>query len=603
MWRRHTGERAVVRRHLTQEAVAAVALGSLGALGALTAVAGQMTALVTDRGWPSWSGHRFNPLAPVVGVYTHPGDPMRGWPGLDMVPPPPAAIFWFLYCGLVAIAVYLGIAISRELAGRGRPGFATRAEVARELGAAALLEQAPRLRPQLARTTPRVRPEQMGSALGRDVHTGVACWASVRKSKFVVGPAESGKTACVVIPEALDHDGPLIASSSRGDVIAATWKARAERGRVLLFNPLATIPVLPLVQWDPVGDCADPAVAIRRAQKLMTTVDMSRVSDSDTWKNRGEAVLRNLLHAAALAHKDIRTVLRWTYDQTSVEPAAILSSSPVSPESWVEMQYSTTRLPDRQRAGYYMGVESAVKPFEHPQALASCLPAPGRGFDPGSLFDPAAGQTTLYVLSRDDEPAGVADLLGALIAEVITLAREYAQRSQNNRLDPSLRLLADEGRNTATLSQLPTLISAGGGDGIPTTITVQDRAQAAQRWGEHDARAMWGSATVRMVLPGLSEEAELRTIASYAGDYDEEIPTLSIGEHGRSTSYSLRTRAGMQADEVRALDKFHSLVLAAGGLRPVLTELQPYFHRDDHAVTARSETEFFTALNDHRSLL
>ncbi|WP_236787936.1 type IV secretory system conjugative DNA transfer family protein [Amycolatopsis sp. GM8] len=603
MMGRRNQQRPVIRRHLTQETVSLVAAGGVVALALLTALTGQFTALVTDRGWPAWGGRRFTPLAPILGVYVHASDPMRDWPGLDGATPPPAAIFWFLFTGILAISAWLTWRLTRELRGRFRPGFATRATVIRELGATAMIKQAPRLRPQLARTTPRIRPEQMGTPLGRDIHTGVDCWASVRKSKYVVGPSESGKTACVVIPEALDHDGPLIASSSRGDVLAATWGARADRGCVILFHPLATTPVLPLVQWDPVADCPDPVVAIRRAQKLMSKVDMSRVSDSDTWRNRGEAVLRNLLHAAALAHKDIRTVLRWAFDQTSVEPAAILARNTATPDSWAEMQYATTRLPDRQRAGYYMGVESALKPFDHPRVLASCLPQPGRGFDPRSFFDTTAGQSTLYVLSHEDEPAGVADLLGALVDEVLTVAREHGQRALNNRLDPPLRLIADEGRNTATLGQMPTLISAGGGDGIPTTLVVQENAQAAYRWGEHDARAMWGSAAIRMVLPGLSDEAQLRTIAGYAGEFDEEIPTFSTGAHGTTTSYTMRSRAALEPAGVRGLDRFHSLVLAAGGLRPVLTELQPYYERDDHAVTARSEAEFFAALNEKRSLL
>ncbi|WP_037322230.1 type IV secretory system conjugative DNA transfer family protein [Amycolatopsis thermoflava] len=600
--RRHHTDRPVVRRRRGQDVVSAIVLGGLAGLGLLTWSAGQLTAFVTDRGWPSWAGHRRNLLGPILGVYSHPTDPMRDWPGLGAAGVPPGAIFWFVYTGILAIAIYLTVAVVREVRGGSRPGFATRREVARELGETALIKQAPRLRPTLARTRDRIRPEQMGSYLGRDVNTGVRCWASVRKSKFVVGPAESGKTACVVIPEALDHDGPLIVSSSRADVLAATWKPRSERGRVLLFDPLLTTPALPQVEWDPVAGCADPAVAIRRAQKLTSTVDMSTVSGADTWRNRGEAVLRNLLHAAALSHGDIRSVLRWAYDQTSVEPGAILSRSSVTPDSWAEMQYNTARLPDRQRAGYYMSVEAAVKCFEHPRVLATCLPRPGHGFDAGSLLD-ADGHTTLYVLSHEDEPTGVADLLGALIDEILTLARERGQRSVNNRLDPSLRLIADEGRNTATLDRLPNLLSAGGGDGIPTTLTVQDRAQADHRWGEHEARAMWGSATIRMVLPGLSDEAELRTIAGYAGEFDEELPSLTTGEQGRSTSYSIRTRPSLQPDEVRALKKFHSLVLAAGGLRPVLTELQPYFRRDDHALTARSEAEFSAALNDGRSLL
>src|SRR5207302_5977674 len=178
------------------------------------------------------------------------------------------------------------------------------------------------------------------------------------------------------------------------------------------------------------------------------------------------------------------------------------------------------------------------------------------------------------------------------------------QSSENNRLDPALKFLVDEAPNTATIKQLPSLISDGGGRGIPTTMIVQERAQAVETWGPNNATAMWGAATMRMVLPGITDESELRTIASYAGEYDEEIPSFShSAQQGNSVSYSLRPRPGMQPDEVRALAKFNALVLAAGGLRPVQIEMQPYFSRDDNAITAASEREFFAALNDNRSVL
>lgn len=598
--------REVVRRGLHREEAGMIALAALIATLAVTGLAGQITSQLSGAGWPAWNDgpRRVNLLGPILGAYIHAGDPMRGWPGVPAGQTPAAWLFWLVFALLLAVAAAVVILLVRQIRRRRpAPGFASSREVIKRLGARALLKQAPRLRPQLARTTARPRPEQLGTFLGRDVNTGIDCYSSVRQSRYVVGPSESGKTAAVVIPEALDHDGPLLAPSSRADVMAATWAARRERGPVWLFDPLRTAPALPLLQWDPVRDCEDPATAMRRAQALMSSVDMSGVSNGDAWKNRGRAVLRNLLHAAALSHGDVRTVLRWTYDQTSVEPAGILERSTATSGSWAEMQYSVINTPERQRAGYYMAVEGAMEAFQHPAVLEACTPKAGQHFDIAQYLDPRTGLGTVFLLADRTEAVAVSDVLAALMDEVLYQARLLGQRSENNRLDPALKFLVDEAPNTATLAQLPNLISDGGGRGIPTTMVVQDRAQAVGRWGREDAQSMWGAATVRQVLPGVAGLDEMREIAGYFDEYDEEIPSFGYQSGGHSTQYSLRARSAMSTAAVRSIPAFHSIVIAAGGLKPVLTELQPYFQRTDAAATADAEKRFFAALNEGRVLL
>lgn len=594
------------RRHFGSEELGLLALAALLALVLLTAATGQLTAVLAGHGWPSWAGTGTAVAAPIVGVFADPADPMATWP--DQHGHPPAGwLFWLVFALLVTVAATMVAVPTRlYLRRRTQPGFARRADVAARLGATALLGQAPRLRPQLVTTTPRPTPEQLGAHRGTDVHSGTTCYASVRQSSYVVGPSESGKTSCVVIPEALDHDGPLLAPSSRADVMAATWQARADRGEVMLFDPLHSAPGLPLLRWDPVTACVDPVVALRRAQALISTVDMTTVSNGDAWKNRGEAVLRNLLHAAALGGHTIETVLRWTANPTSQQPAALLRESSRTPTNWAEEQQRTAQLPDKQRSGVYMPVEGAMAMFAHPAVLHTSTPRAAEAFHPATFTDPTSGggHRTLYLLSQRAEAVAVAGLLAALLDEIIVHAREKAQRQPNNRLDPPLRLLADEAPNTTTLRSLPDLISDGGGRGIPTTMVVQDRAQAVARWGRDDAASMWGAATMRLVLPGVAGMDELREIASYAGDYDEHTDTTTRGGgSGRTVQTSWRTLPALQPADVRAIPPQHALLIAAGGLRPVLTRLTPYYRRHDAARSAESERRFYTALTDGRSVL
>ncbi|GAB3448937.1 type IV secretory system conjugative DNA transfer family protein [Actinophytocola sediminis] len=595
--------RRQVVRALHREEAAGIALGATLALFISLGLAGQLASLVTGQGWPSWRGHG---IQPVLDVLAHPGDPMRTWPGLPTDPPssPSSPVYWLVFAGLVtALTAAAWVLVRLLLGARSAPGFAARRDVAKRLGAQALVQQAPRLRPRLVTSTPRPTAVQIGTWRGRDVHTGVDCYSSVRQSTYVLGPSESGKTSAVVIPEALDHDGPLLAPSSRAEVIAATWKARRERGNVLLFDPLQQAAALPLLRWDPVQDCADPTVAMRRAQALMSSVDMSGVENGNAWKSRGQAILRNLLHAAAVSSGDIRTVLRWSFDQTSHEPVAALRRSTLVPPQWVDQQHQVINTPERQRAGYYMPVEGAMDPFMHPAVLHTCTPSVDEHFDTMSFFFDSSGQSTVYLLAQRGQAVGVLDLLAALMEDVLHHARDLGQFSDNNRIDPPLKLLVDEAPNTATLTQLPDLISDGGGRGIPTTMVVQDRAQAIDRWGLHSAQSMWGAATLRMVLPGVAGQDEMREIAAYFEDFDEEIPSFTrYPASGVSEQRSLRTRTGMSPAEVRSLPNYHALLIAAGGLRPVMTELTPYYQRADAASTAAAEREFYAALNEGRIL-
>ncbi|GGM79375.1 hypothetical protein GCM10012275_57450 [Longimycelium tulufanense] len=578
-----------------------LAVAVVVALTVVTVVAGQLAAVVTGRGWPSWSGVSPTALwAPILGVYVHAGDPLRDWPGLGADRPGPVA-YWLVFTLLLTLLLTLAVwVVRRRLRARSRPGFASGDEVAARLGTAALLRQAPRLRPGLVATTPRPTPTQLGMYLGRDVTTGVDTWSSVRQSTYVVGPSESGKTSCVVIPTALDHDGPLLAPSARPDVMAATWQARADRGPVRLFDPLRRSPGLPLLRWDPVRGCENPVVAMRRAEQLIVGVDMSRVTDGDTWRAKGEAVLRNLLHAAALRHKDVRTVLEWIYDPTSEEPYAILRNASVTPDSWAQEQRRVSVAPDRQQAGIYMSVETATKMFNDPRVLDTCTPRHDH-FEPAEFVE--AGDATLYLLSELDAGTSVAGLLAALMAEILEAAKDKSGKQANARLDPPLRLLADEAPNTATLRSMPYLISAGGGQGIPTTMIVQERAQARKVWGDDDEASMWGGATMRLILPGIADADQLREIASYVDEYDVETRSQSRGQGGVSTQTSVRTLPGLTPARVRALSPWHALVIAGGGLRPVETELTPYFRRDDSKATTDAERAYYEAVRAGRSVL
>ena len=214
-------------------------------------------------------------------------------------------VYWFV-TGLVLLiatcATILLVKLSRGGDGarrrdpRNLPGTATAAEVRQAAGARSVIRRARHARPSLTRPHPR----EVGYFLGRS--HGVATWASVEDSILVVGPPRSGKGLHLVVPTILNAPGAVVTTSTRPDNLALTYRARRAHGPVAVFDPqqLAT-GISDALRWSPVRGCEVPQIAMIRARGLAAGTGMSRTVDGgDFWQGQTEAVLRALLHAAAL---------------------------------------------------------------------------------------------------------------------------------------------------------------------------------------------------------------------------------------------------------------------------------------------------------------
>ena len=64
--------------------------------------------------------------------------------------------------------------------------------------------------------------------------------AEPRVSLAVIGPTGCGKTAGFAIPALLEWKGPIIATSVKADLIAASYEHRNSRGKVWVYDPTAS---------------------------------------------------------------------------------------------------------------------------------------------------------------------------------------------------------------------------------------------------------------------------------------------------------------------------------------------------------------------------
>jgi len=554
-------------------------------LSLLLWTAGQLSGALTGHGWPASTPGQAPNIA-VDALAHHAGDPAAAWPATarDAVAGP--GWVWALTLVLLAAAAAAGYAAftawRRVTAGRGpgrRPGMASGSDVARHLSARAVQQRSAAVRPSLTGVK-RPAPHLVALCLGRDGLTRQAVWGSVEDSYIVLGPPRAGKGVHLVIPLTLDAPGAAIVTSTRPDVLRATWARRCKHGPAVLFDPQDLSGQGNTLRWSPVRGCAEPLTAILRARALVAggaKLDGGTVTNGDFWKSTAEAVVRCYLHAAALGDRGIADVLRWVGNPTDNTPVDLLRRSPGAAAGWAAELAAQVDADSRHRDNVWAGVRRSFDCLADPRVLAACSPGPGEDFDPDAFLD---HDGTLYLLGSAAAQLSVAPLITALVEDVVEAARRRAARAPGGRLDPPLTLMLDEAANIAPLPSLPSLLSDGGGTGLTTLAVLQSLAQARARWGEEQARSMWDAATVKIVLGGLADIDDLEDISRLAGEYDETTTTRTSSMTGGSRSTSFRRARVLPVEELRTLP-FGWALLLHRTLRPVRLQMTPWWKRPD----------------------
>ncbi|HSS10520.1 MAG TPA: type IV secretory system conjugative DNA transfer family protein, partial [Acidimicrobiales bacterium] len=162
----------------------------------------------------------------------------------------------------------------------------------------------------------RARVAAVGAPLYLGAGTAGAAFAPSQQAVLVLGPPRSGKTSTLVVPNVLAAPGPVVSTSTKADVLQATWEARAEMGRCWLFDPSATTPPPPGVtslRWSPVPACRDweAALLTARAMSGAAARPAGWQSEGNHWTERAEALLAPLLHAAAISGAGTEQVVGW----------------------------------------------------------------------------------------------------------------------------------------------------------------------------------------------------------------------------------------------------------------------------------------------------
>lgn len=576
-------------------------------------LAGQVASLVSGRGFAAG-----NLLAGVAAVFK-PVHPEGLWGG-SMAGP---WVYWPVQASALLTAGYGSYRALRWWLDRraGRPpapvkllereGVASIPQVRSEVGPTALVKRAESLRPVLlAEARDRaglarafhppltVAGEQamVSYLLGQGLVAlsdfgwkwgmcrGDEVWTSVRDSVLIAAPSGAGKGVYTVINAILDCPGAAVVTSTRPDSLTPTFEARRRVGPVAVLSADGAVAGLPnSFRWSPIRGCEDGGTAQVRAEVLAAGTSEG-VQNSSYWETKTKSILQVLLHAAALGGRSIHDLWLWSKSPNAARAAvAILDEMPARAEpGWVEILREVIEGPTEKQQNEWGAVVSALAGLDVLDVRERFNPAAGEEFDVTAfLYE----KGTLYLLCDEGHPAS--RLLAALIADVVRVARMEADASVKSRLDPPLTLILDEIANFSPLPKLPEYLSAYGGSGIVARAYLQSLAQARDKWGDERAAAMWGSATVKVILRGGAVASDLKDLETLVGERDEETWSSSRSESSggggaqHSVSSQVRKVAVLTSAELRQLDAGQGLMIV-NGAPPILVQMQPYYDRDEY---------------------
>ncbi len=291
------------------ETIGLVALGGLVAMAGVFLAGAHLAARVA--GTPPLRAGLGDAGRALWRLPSTPGDPAAAW-GPSQRPALPGPVAYYACLALLVI-VLGGLALSTA------HGYRTFARRRHPLG----VDPNPGLANARALRKLVVRHPKPGRlTLGRVGGRLVATEPQV--SLAVVGPSGCGKSVGFAIPALLEWQGPVIATSVKTDLVAATLERRRRLGEVWVFDPARLSG--DSSHWSPLGACGTWAGAMRMGAWLCEATDAKRdsVTDGDYWYMQALKVLPSHLHAAAIGGHTMRDVVRWIDGQDQEPVRGIL---------------------------------------------------------------------------------------------------------------------------------------------------------------------------------------------------------------------------------------------------------------------------------------
>ena len=413
--------------------------------------------------------------------------------------------------------------------------------------------------------------------------------AEPRASVMVVAPAQSGKTTGMAVPAILEWDGPVLATSVKGDLAHDTIAARSTVGDTRVFDPTGATG-LPTASWSPVAASATWEGARRTAARLLELgQNDGHSSDERFWRPAAARYLAPLLFAAARAQLTMGDVLRWIATTNDEDPRELLeqmhADGVAGASTAREALQQVWEADARTRSSMLVTAATALDAWQEP-SVAAATGGPG-AIDARWLL---SANNTLYLSAPADDQKRLRGLFSAIVAEVV--AEAFAQSTRLGKpIDPPLLLCLDEAANVAPLPNLDELASTGPGQGVQLLSVFQNISQIHDRWGKDRAETIVANHRGRLFGAGIGDRATLDYIGAILGDkaidkisaHRDRLQLVDIG----SRTYAHEYRRLAAPNKVREAHTATAL-LVYGRLKPSWVRLRPWY--EDRDLTRKVNT-------------
>ncbi|MGO9557724.1 MAG: type IV secretory system conjugative DNA transfer family protein [Acidimicrobiales bacterium] len=427
------------------------------------------------------------------------------------------------------------------------------------------------------------------SRYGHGVRLGVGhqpgpAFAAPEHGVLVIGPPRCGKTSSVMVPNLLSACGPVVATSTKPDLLHTTSRARSRVGDCLLFDPSGLTeppPGVRTVAWSPLHTASnwDDALLMARTMVLAARPGSGR-GEAQHWTERAAALLGPAFHAAALHGMEMATLIAMIDRHEGPNLRGILSSKDTNlPLSTLE---GVLHADVREQSGIWSTASSVLAAYRSETALGS---SSGEPLDFAKFV---RSESTLYVCAGSDDQNHAAPIVVGLLSDIRRAA--YAASAAGElgyaASRPPLLFLLDEVANIAPLPDLPNVVSEGGSQGVVTVACLQDLSQARERWGQM-GEGLLTLFNTKLVFPGIGDTRTLEAISLLAGDHEVRTVSVSdgsrlaglpglLGRHAASrTTISTRSERRLPVDVIARGAPGHALYL--NGTVPAVVEARGWF--------------------------
>lgn len=417
------------------------------------------------------------------------------------------------------------------------------------------------------------------------------------RSKMVVAPTGAGKTPRVVVPDVLMHRGPVVVTSTKGDVLALTHHHRLRSGPVWVFDPFQSTGRS--ARWSPLPEIHDWASAMDAATWIQESskVDGSRMEDAAFWDGQARRLLAPLLFVGARRGWTMAEIAAVVAEGESadarVQSALVQLEEPLALTWW----RGYCALPDRTRGSVVATAMNVLEAWMHPRVQDVVGVRSGEQRPDIINFDELLDTDgTLYLVCPASDQGQFSAIFETMINALMVVVERRYHASGARPLGSPLLLALDEAANIAPLRKLDQIASEKAGQGVIVVSVWQSESQVAKIYGPERARTILANHTAKVFLAGIQDRETLQGLSDLIGDTFIEQhsrqrgTTGGYGPGGRNSSTTTNTIAVKVAppELLREMSQSEAIVITSN-IKPLRVRIPGWF--EDRRLRARVAPE------------